>query len=160
MLTHVYGLSIAASQIIQGTEPWACINLRSFKIFVVVDGDAVASKSHAVFERLAELECLTELSIRPPSTYFSTLAQGVDLTMASSLGRLATMTRLVKLDFFAYTVQNMSSKDVAWMKKHWTQLGSVLGLCNDHGGFRQQPKTGIKKTENIYTRSFFIFGEH
>ncbi|KAF9322526.1 hypothetical protein BG006_002315, partial [Podila minutissima] len=94
-------------------------NLRSFKIFVVVDGDAVASKSYAVFERLAELECLTALSIRPTSTYFSTLAQGLDLTLASGLGRLATMTRPAKLDF-PYTVKNMSSKDVAWMKKHWT----------------------------------------
>ncbi|KAG0093463.1 hypothetical protein BGZ92_005467 [Podila epicladia] len=141
LLTHVCGPPIAASRIIQGTEPWACTNLRSFKIFVAVDRDAVASESRAVFERLAELECLTELSIRPPSTY-SSLAQGLDLTLASGMGQLVTVTRLVKLDF-AYTVQNMSSKDVTWMKKHWKRLDSVLGLCNDHGGFRQQAKAGI-----------------
>ncbi|KAG0333187.1 hypothetical protein BG000_009413 [Podila horticola] len=140
LLSHVCGPPITASEIIHGTEPWACMNLQSFKIFIALDTDAVAAESRKVFERLAELECLTELSIRPPSTYLANLTQGLALTLASGMGQLSTLARLVKLDF-TFTVQDMSSADVAWMKKHWKRLDSVLGLCNDRGGFRQQPNT-------------------
>ncbi|KAF9382927.1 hypothetical protein CPB97_006865 [Podila verticillata] len=139
LLTHIGGPPIWAGEIIRDKAPWVCTKLQSFKLFVTVSTSRVSTESRAVFERLAELEYLTELSIGPPTRWSSGLVQGLDLTLASGLGQLSTLTRLTKLEF-SQAKQNMSSEDVAWMKTHWKRLESVLGICNSHGGFRQQPK--------------------
>ncbi|KAF8953657.1 hypothetical protein BGZ52_006173 [Haplosporangium bisporale] len=139
LLTHISGPPISAGEIIHDKAPWVCTKLQTFKLFVTVSDSCFSTESRAVFERLAGLEYLTELSIGSPSRWASVLVRGLDLTLASGLGQLSTLTRLTKLEF-SQAKQNMSSADVAWMKTHWKRLESVLGICNSHGGFRQQPK--------------------
>lgn len=143
LLTNIHGgPPILASDIIRDKAPWVCTKLQTFKLYIIVSNSHISTESRAVFERLAELEYLTELSIGPSMRWCIGFVQGLDLTLASGLGQLSTLTRLTKLEF-SLAKQNMSSEDVAWMKTHWKRLESVLGICNRHGGFRQQPKLGV-----------------
>jgi len=36
--------------------------------------------------------------------------------------------------------QNMSTEDMAWIKREWKLLEDVKRRCNEHGGFEEQPQ--------------------
>jgi len=145
---------LKASAIMLG-KPWICSSLEEFRVGIVVGASGkqtVRNRSRAIFERMSKLTCLTHLDIGCHYIQDDSgnsddsedgdddvpKRQSLDLTLESGLDQLASLKHLEELDF-SYTVQNMSAEDVKWIRENWKRLQVVRGICNDHGGFKDQP---------------------
>ncbi|KAF9318701.1 hypothetical protein BG003_010737 [Podila horticola] len=154
LLKYIRVPKLKASTIMIG-KPWVCLDLEEFRVGVVVGAagiQTIRKRSRAVFERLSKLTRLTHLDIgfhyiqdgnsdsddSDESDSDIPARQGLDLTLDSGIGQLSTLKNLEELDF-CYTVQDMSVKDVTWIRDNWKKLQAVNGICNDHGGYKDQP---------------------
>lgn len=154
LLKYIYVPKLKASAIMLG-KPWICSSLEEFRVGIVVGASGkqtVRDRSRAIFERMSKLTCLTHLDIGHHYIQDDSgnsddsedgdddvpKRQSLDLTLESGLDQLASLKHLEELDF-SYTVQNMSAEDVKWIRENWKRLQVVRGICNDHGGYKDQP---------------------
>ncbi|KAF9329565.1 hypothetical protein BG006_007371 [Podila minutissima] len=134
-LTYISAKRILANRITQG-KPWICRALETFAVSIIVDTDVdaeISAQSRGVFEQLAQLNCLINLQFG----FKDKTTQGLDCRMESGFDQLATLQHLRRLDF-SHTVQNMSAADVEWVRTNFKST-DVVGVCNEHGTFDQQP---------------------
>lgn len=138
LLTDFSVFGVKASKMMAG-PPWVCLKMTTLRLWISTIGsneDDVREQSRAVFERLSKLTQLRCLDLRN-SLAPKEGAQGLDLRLESGLGQLASLTRLVTIDFSS-TVQNMSAADVAWMRRNWRSV-EATGRCNNFGNLKAQP---------------------
>ncbi|KAI9231147.1 MAG: hypothetical protein BYD32DRAFT_431525 [Podila humilis] len=139
-LTTFTAPMVTATEIIDG-EPWVCSSLTNFDIIIEIEDaeeDKIRNQSREIFGRLSSLTYLTELRIRSFDTLSAPTLQGLEFRLESGLGQLSTLTQLKLLDFSG-TIQNMSVDDVKWIRDSWKRIELVLGKCNEHGLFQDQP---------------------
>ncbi|KAG0039165.1 hypothetical protein BGZ82_009425 [Podila clonocystis] len=138
-------------------KPWVCLDLEEFRVGVVVGvygKPTIRKRSRAVFERLSKLTRLTHLDIgfhyvqdgnsesddTDNSDGEIQARQSLDLTLKSGIDQLSTLKNLEELNF-SYTIQDMSAEDVKWIRDNLKRLQVVKGICNGHGGYKDQPNT-------------------
>ncbi|KAF9358894.1 hypothetical protein BGX26_000679 [Mortierella sp. AD094] len=137
--------TIRYMDIVNGSA-WTSLNLRT--LFIGIDmetppsdenQDEILTQSGAtrdanfeahqriVFERLSSLTRLNVLNIQPYQHYdYSNLRKTLDLRLASGLGALSSLRRLVNFSF-KMTSQQMSMDEIRWIIKNWTSLRKIGG---------------------------------
>ncbi|KAF9391583.1 hypothetical protein CPC16_004124 [Podila verticillata] len=138
LLTDFSVFGVKASKMMAG-PPWVCLKITTLRLWISTtdsNEDAIRKQSCAIFERLSKLTQLRCLDLRNPFAPKES-TQGLDLRLESGLGQLASLTRLVTIDFSS-TIQNMSAADVAWMRKTWRNV-EATGHCNSLGSLKAQP---------------------
>ncbi|KAF9380052.1 hypothetical protein CPB97_008600 [Podila verticillata] len=138
LLTDFSVFGVKAFKMMAGPQ-WVCLKMTTLRLWISTTGpneDAIREQSRAVFERLSKLTQLRCLYLRHPFAPTES-SQGLDLRLESGLGQLASLTRLVTIDFSS-TVQNMSAADVAWMRRTWRSV-EATGRCNSFGSLKSQP---------------------
>lgn len=138
LLTDFSVFGATASGMMAG-PPWVCLKMTNLRLRISTTGskkDDICKQSRAVFERLSKLTQLRCLDLRDPFAPKEGV-QGLDMRLESGLGQLASLTRLVTINFSA-TIQNMSAADVAWMRRTWASV-EATGRCNSLGSLKEQP---------------------
>ncbi|KAG0344452.1 hypothetical protein BG004_004473 [Podila humilis] len=129
---------VSAEEIIAGAA-WVCHDLWFFGVAIIVgtttsgtclpsrlppDPDLRATQTRAIFQRLSQLTCLTELFI--PENLDSTFQgdRSLDLSLERGLDLLAPLTRLRVVDF-AGNQGGLEPTELNWMRRHWKRLEKV-----------------------------------
>lgn len=142
-LEHFAATTITAKDIING-KPWACYRLRIFEAMINMNFSSPSRKPSGprlafsqdeesqclhIFERLGQLNQLTELNLGCPDKYLDDMGgiqvRLLPLELRVGLGHLSTL-RDLELIGYSFT-QDLRMVDVEWMLQHWKNLRKIAG---------------------------------
>ncbi|KAI1314559.1 hypothetical protein EDD11_001988 [Mortierella claussenii] len=157
-LEHIAANSIHVQDMVESREPWVCLGLRSWQIFIdlsprgdVGSGTRASSlkasvhhsqdndgkydirlQSQQAYKRLAMLTRLEHLDLGRHYWVARTgmrLMGAPDWRLKAGLGQLETLTELQSIQFMTWSgMMNTSKSAVMWMIRSWPKLTSVSGF--------------------------------